>query len=68
MAELYFQHESDAYIFDTNMLKLFRWEADRSVEINNLETIRNVRLYSAEISREQAFKLAQKCQQHLLFV
>ena len=57
MAELFFQHDALTYVFDTKLLKLYRLEGNRSVEINNPETKRNVRLYSAEISREQAFKM-----------
>jgi hypothetical protein len=61
MAQLYFKHETIPYIFDTNLLKLYRLESSRSVEIRNPETLRNVRLNSAEISREQAFRMAEGC-------
>ncbi len=59
MAELYFEHDTIPYIFDTNLLKLYRLEGSRSIEINNPEIRRNVRLYSAEISREQAFRMTE---------
>ena len=63
MAELFFQHEAMTYLFDTKLLKLYRLEGNRSVEIDNPETMRNVRLKSAEISRHQAFKMvAERCQ------
>ena len=63
MAELFFQHEAMTYLFDTKSLKLYRLEGNRSVEIDNPETMRNVRLKSAEISRHQAFKMvAERCQ------
>ena len=62
MAELFFQYEAITYLFDTKMLKLYRLEGNQSVEINNPETMRNVRLKSAEISRYQAFKMvAERC-------
>ena len=57
MAELYFQLEKIPYIYDTKLLKLYRLERNRSVEINNPETAHNVRYYSAEISREMALKM-----------
>lgn len=58
MAELYFQYKTTPYKFDTRLLKLFRLENSRFVEILNLETMQNVRLHSIEINREQAFRLA----------
>jgi hypothetical protein len=61
MAELFFQHDAMTYFFDTKLLKLYRLECNQSVEIDNPETRREVRLNAAEISREQAFKMAEKC-------
>jgi hypothetical protein len=61
MAQLYFQHDAIPYIFDTKLLKLFRLEGSRSVEINNPDIVRNVRLYAAEISQEQALKMVEGC-------
>jgi hypothetical protein len=58
MAELYFQHKTTPYIFDTRLLKLFRLENSRFVEILNPETKQKVRLHSIEINREQALRLA----------
>ena len=58
MGELFLKHDAITYLFETNLLKLYRLEGSQSVEINNPETVRNVRLYSSEISREQAFKMA----------
>ena len=57
MAELYFQHKTTLYKFDTRLLKLFRIENSRFVEILNPETKQNVRFHSREINREQAFRL-----------
>lgn len=63
MAELFFQYEAMTYLFDTKLLKLYRLEGNQSVEIDSPETMRNVRLKSAEISRYQAFKMvAVRCQ------
>jgi hypothetical protein len=63
MAKIYFQHDEISYLFDTKLLKLYRLEANQSVEINNSETLWDVRLKAAEISREQAFKMvAARCQ------
>ena len=63
MAELFFQHEEITYLFDTKLIKLYRLEGNRSVEIDNPETMRNVRLKSAEISQNQVPKMmAEKCQ------
>jgi hypothetical protein len=61
MAELFFQHNAIPYLFDTRLLKLFRLEGKQSVEISSPETLQNVRLNSAEISREEAFKMAEGC-------
>ena len=63
MAELFFQHNAMTYLFDTKLFKLYRLEGSQSVEINNSETLWDVRLKAAEISREQAFKMvAARCQ------
>ena len=59
MAKIYFQHDEISYVFDTKLLKLYRLEGNQSVEINNPETLWDVRLKAAEISREKAFKLAE---------
>jgi hypothetical protein len=58
MAELFFQHDAVPYLFDTKSLKLFRLEGNQSAEIDNPETLQEVRFYSVEISREIAFKMA----------
>jgi hypothetical protein len=58
MAKIYFQHDEISYLFDTKMLKLYRLEGNQSVEINNSETLWDVRLKSAEISRKKALKIA----------
>ncbi len=49
------------YLFDTKMLKLYRLEGNQSVEIDNPETRRDVRLNAAEISRARALKMAERC-------
>ncbi len=61
MGELFLQHDAFTYLFDTDLLKLFQLQGSQSVEIDNPETVRNVRLYSSEISRERAFKMAEGC-------
>ena len=61
MAELFFQHNAISYLYDTKLLKLYRLEGNQSVEIDNPEIKRNVRLNAAEISRDQAFKMAERC-------
>jgi len=61
MTELFFHHDANTYLYDTNLLKLYRLEGNRSVEIDNPETKRNIRLNSAEISRETAFKMINGC-------
>jgi hypothetical protein len=58
MAKIYFQHDEISYLFDTKLLKLYRLEANQSVEINNSETLWDVRLKAAEISRKKALELA----------
>lgn len=63
MAELYFQHYTVPYLFDTKALKLYRLNGNQAVEINNPEILQNVRLNSVEISREQAFRMACDCRQ-----
>ena len=62
MGELFLRYDAITYLFDTSLLKLYRLDGGRSVEVNNPETVRNVRLFSFEISREQAFELAVACQ------
>ena len=57
MAKLYFQHDEISYRFDTKLLKLYRLEGNQSIEINSPETLRNVRLFSTEISRKQALEM-----------
>jgi hypothetical protein len=61
MAELFFHHDTDTYLYDTNLLKLYRLDGSQSVEIDNLETLRQVRLKSAEISRETAQRMLTGC-------
>lgn len=60
MAELFFQCKTIPYLFDTKLLKLFRLENKRQVEIVDLEILRNIRFNSIEIDREQAFVLAKR--------
>ena len=63
MTQLFFEHDEITYLFDTKLLKLYRLEDNLAVEIDNPETVQNVRLKSAEISRYQAFKMvAERCQ------
>ena len=61
MAELFFHHDAMTYLFDTKLLKLYRLDGRQSVEINNPETMRNMRLHSSEISRENALKMVGGC-------
>ena len=61
MAELFFRHNAVPYFFDTNVLKLYRLTGNRAVEIDNPAMLRNIRLYSAEINREQALRMAVEC-------
>jgi hypothetical protein len=62
MTELFFQHGEITYIYDTKLLKLYRLEGNRSIEISSPETLRNVRLFSSEISRKQALEMvADRC-------
>ena len=58
MSELFFQYRTIPYLFDTKLLKVFRLENKRQVEIVDLEILRNIRFNSIEIDREQAFVLA----------
>jgi hypothetical protein len=61
MGELFLQHDAITYLFDTDLLKLYRLQDNQPVEINNPEIVRNVRLYSYEISRQRAFQMADGC-------
>lgn len=61
MTELFFHHDTTTYLFDTNLLKLYRLEGNQSVEIDNPEIKRKVRLNSTEISREKASKMVNGC-------
>jgi hypothetical protein len=54
MAELYFQYEKVPYLFDTRLLKLFRIENEKLIEIKNQETLQKVRFNSIEIDRKKA--------------
>ena len=58
MAELFFQYKTIPYLFDTKLLKLFRLEKERKVEIADSKILRNIRFNSIEIDRELAFVLA----------
>ena len=62
MKELFFKYKTIPYLFDTERFILFRLNQSRRIEINNPETLRKVRLESIEIKRENAFKLALKCE------
>jgi len=59
MADLFFQYRTIPYLFDTKLLKLFRLEKERKVEIVESEILRNVRFNSIEIDREQALILSE---------
>ena len=61
MAELFFHHDAITYLFDTRLLKLYRLDGSQSVEIDNPEIKRKVRLKSAEISREKAQGMLAGC-------
>ena len=61
MAELFFHHDATTYLYDTNLLKLYRLEGNQTVEIDSPEIKRKVRFKSAEISREKAFKILNGC-------
>ncbi len=61
MAELFFHHDAITYLFDTGLLKLYRLDGSQSVEIDNPETMRQVRLKSTEISREKAQGMLAGC-------
>jgi hypothetical protein len=61
MAELFFHHDAITYLFDTRLLKLYRLDGSRSVEIDNPEIKWKVRLKSAEISREKAQSMLAGC-------
>ena len=58
MAKLFFEYKTIPYLFDTRLLKLFRLENKRQVEIVDSKVLRNIRFDSIEIDREQAFVLA----------
>jgi hypothetical protein len=58
MAVYFFEHDATPYSFDTKLLKLCRMEGDQAVEVDNPETVWNVRLSSVEISREHALRMA----------
>ncbi len=60
MAELFFESKTIPYLFDTKLLKLFRLENKRQIEISDSDIYRNVRFDSTEIDREKAFVLAKE--------
>ena len=60
MAKLFFEYKTTPYLFDTKLLKLFRLEKQRQVEIVDSDILRNIRLHSFEIDREQALKLSDR--------
>jgi len=60
MTELFFHHDASTYLYDTNLLKLYRLVGNQPVEINGPETKRKVRLNSSEISREKALGLVER--------
>jgi hypothetical protein len=60
MAKLFFEYKTIPYLFDTKLLKLFRLENKRQVEIVDSEILRNIRFGSIEIDRKQASVLAKR--------
>jgi hypothetical protein len=62
MAKLFFKYKSTPYLFDTELLKLFRLNHGQRAEVSNSETLRKVRLGSIEINRERALRLAMECE------
>ena len=58
MAKYFFEYKTVPYLYDAKRLKLFRLENRRRIEISDLKILRNIRLNSTEIEREQAFVLA----------
>ena len=58
MAELFFQYEKTSYVYNTNHLRLYQISNEGLIEINEPETLQNVRFNSLEIDKEQAFILA----------
>jgi hypothetical protein len=60
MAELFFQFKTVPYLFDTEILKLFRLENNRIIEIIDREIFRNIRFNSIEIDRNHAFRRSLK--------
>ena len=62
MPQLFFQYKTSPYLFDTKLLKLFRLENKRLIEITKPELLKHIRFDSVEIDREQAYRLAYKNQ------
>ena len=62
MPQLFFQYKTSPYLFDTKLLKLFRLENKRLIEITKPELLKHIRFDSVEIDREQAYRLAYRNQ------
>ena len=66
MAELYFKYKTKVYLFDTNLLKLFRLRSHDRIEIKNPETLEKIRLGSKEIFRDHTFRPEFECENQLI--
>ena len=60
MAELFFEYELIPYLLDTRLLKLFRIENKKLIEINQPEILHEIRFNSIEITRNHALCLEKR--------
>lgn len=58
MPQFYFQYRTQPYLYDTKLMKLYRLENKEHIEITKPELLRNIRLDSIEIDREEAYRLS----------
>lgn len=60
MGEYFFQYKTNTFLFNTKLLKLFKIEGKRLIEMLNPEVLRQVRFNSIEVDRERAYSLVKR--------
>ena len=58
MDDYYFLYNKNIFMFNARLLKLFRVEDKKLIEIFDPEILREIRFNSIEVEREQPYRLA----------
>ena len=60
MAEVYFQFNKIAYLYDIKQTKLYQIKKETLTEIKEPKILKTIRFRSTEINEKQEFKLAHR--------